>query len=448
MLNFERWSSYTDGLTSPQNYVDWTWRYIISAALQRRVWLPPKSNPCFANMYSILVGKRGVGKGLCISVAKDFLTHWRLEDSIKLARPNINGEDKVIAESTIETDLKVAKDNEMQATNKQNSFSEPLLIPVAPDAITYESFVETIAESYRRVNYVGFDEKLQKPKLNIYGHSSICLCLPELASLLRKRTEDTVNFMLGLYDCPEDYTYKTKTQGCDRVKRGCLNMLAGTTPEFMQQILNEKLIDQGYGSRTFFIYGHKDRKIAFWLPDITQEQLQHKKELLDHILKLTPLYGEVKLDNDTKSFLESWWQSYYGKWQNKSPKLEGYYARKKVHVMKVAMAEHFGESLEMYIPKEIYQKAIDILEQEEKNMHLALTMESSNPLSRVANFMLELLNVNGPMNFVDIMVATYHMADRKQITEALDFLKDANQIKDEFVMNKDTDQQVIHYRIK
>ena len=52
--------------------------------------------------------------------------------------------------------------------------------------------------------------------------------------IMRKKTNDTVNLLLGLYDCPDDYEYVTKNSGEDRVKRGCVNLLAGTTPGFSE----------------------------------------------------------------------------------------------------------------------------------------------------------------------------------------------------------------------
>src|ERR1039457_7010245 len=58
MTNKEKWLSYTSGLSSPQNYIDWGYRYLIGASLQRRVWIgspygdpSEEYQPCFPNSY-------------------------------------------------------------------------------------------------------------------------------------------------------------------------------------------------------------------------------------------------------------------------------------------------------------------------------------------------------------------------------------------------------------
>lgn len=448
MTNYDKWQSYTSGLPSPQNYIDWTWRYIICASLQRRVWLPPEHNPCFANMYQILVGKAGLGKGLCITVATDFLRHWKLKDAARLLKKNGRSEEHVqSAETVLDVDIKNAQEAEMQVKNKRAEIIEPYLIPIAADATTYEALVESVAKSYRRVAYEAYDDKQQKNRLFYYGHSSVCFSLPELASLLRKRTEDTVNYMLGLYDCPTDYEYNTKHMGKDRVRRGCLNLLAGTTPNFMQQIFNEKLIDQGFGSRTLFIYANKDRKTQFWIPELTAEQKVYKEELLQHVLQLTSLYGPVRMDDSTRKFLEDWWCKVADGSKNKSPKLEGYYSRKKVHVMKVAMANHFSESLELYVPQFRFEESIETLDKEEKNMHLAITIEGENHLAKVSKKLLEFIS-DGPKDFVQLTVELWGIANSKELEDTITFLKDTNQISVGQKEDEDTKEVKLYYQLK
>lgn len=454
MTNFERWQSYTSGLSSPQNFVDWTYRYIISAALQRRVWIgSPFSDPaeehqaCFPNVYIILVGPPGTGKGLVIREASNFLKFWKLKDAIKITN---NGhitppEIQQTIDAIHDKNLQEARELELQCKNKQNSMIEPLLIPMAADATTYEALVEAVAQSYRRINFIKPDNKL-----GIYGHSSLCFSLQELGSLLRKRTNDTVNYMLGLYDCPVDYEYKTKTQGQDRVRRGCLNLLAGTTPSFMQSVFNEELIDEGFSSRSFFIFAPKNRKAQFFIPPLTAEQLEHRKVLLDHIRKLASLYGCVRIDKETHEFLEDWWKSQETdrtKRSNQSAKLAPYYSRKNIHIMKVAMQIHFGESIDMHIPLATYKEAIAVTDKEEKNMHLAITLEGSNPLNKISRKVISILE-NGEQNFVELHSTTFEMANRQELEDALSFLVETEQVETRIEENKITGKTLQVWKLK
>src|SRR5215831_2252164 len=117
--NAQKWLLYTDGLPSPQNYIEWGWRYLVGAALQRRVWLPPTHKPCFANSYVIFVGKPGIGKGLVIREVSDFLRHWKLKDATLIDKDGLTIEQKVQVESIHEKDMQKANESEMQPKNKK-----------------------------------------------------------------------------------------------------------------------------------------------------------------------------------------------------------------------------------------------------------------------------------------------------------------------------------------
>lgn len=451
MTNQERWQIYTNGLSSPQNFISWGWLYTVAASLQRRVWMGPPHQPCFPNMYVILVGKPGIGKGLVIREVAELLKFWKQDQKIIITSTNkvITDEEKQLAQATADAELRVAQEREFQGSVKGQDISKPLLIPVCADAITYEALVNAVSESYRRVNYTVFDEKQQKDIVKIYGHSSLCFILQELGSLMRKKTNDTINYLLGLYDCPVDYEYITLTRGKDRVKRGCLNIIAGTTPSFMQSTFDEKLTDEGFSSRTFYIYSKKNRKNQFWIPALSEEQKQHKIHLLNHIRNLSALYGSISIDQETVKFLEEWWdeqESNQDKRANKSTKLAPYYSRKNIHVMKVAMAMHFSESVMMHIPKETFVKAIEFLEKEELNMHMALSVDGNNPHSKVINKILPMLET-GSKKFIELLIELHTVCDKKTLEEALTLLQETGQIKMQVMEDEDTQQQIAYYSL-
>src|ERR1700678_3984880 len=80
MTNFEKWRAYTSDLSSPDSYIDWSWRFVISSSLQRRVWFGSDHMPLFPNMYVILVGEAGIGKGIVIGPATELLKHHKKKD--------------------------------------------------------------------------------------------------------------------------------------------------------------------------------------------------------------------------------------------------------------------------------------------------------------------------------------------------------------------------------
>lgn len=449
MTNHEKWLSYTDGLASPQNYIEWGWLYTISASLQRRVWCPPDHRRCYPNMYVTLVGKPGIGKGQVIRSVSDILKLHKLED----VKPTAGGssEEQMIVDSMAAADLKAAQDEMMVGKDKASSPDKPDLIPIAADAVTYEALVQSMGRCIRRINYSEYNAAQGKNVMRIYSHSSLCFCLEEIASLFRKNTESLVNFLIQAYDCGENYEYQTKTAGRDRIRRLCLNFLGATNPDFMQDTFDDKLLSQGYSSRTFYVFANKNRKSVFFLPELTELQKQHRKEVAEHVVKLTRIYGQVKIDDETWNWLQDWWAEYEArpdKRASKSLKLEAYYARKNIHVMKIAMAMHFGESLDLFIPKATFQRAMDFLATEERTMHLALTLDGKNPLADTSRKMCGYLQQAGKKTFVDLLVEFNGSVRKTELEEILETLQTTGQVTATQEVDEHTNETKMYYTVK
>ena len=431
MTNKEKWLSYTDGLSSPQSYIDWAWRFVVSSSLQRRVWFGAAHMQCFPNMYVILVGKPGVGKGITIKPATELLKFHKRKDFAPTSITSTEGE-KLVLDRMEASNLEDAKESMIKLT-KGAERVEPTLFPYAPDATTYEALVEGMSKSGRRINFQDFD-KDGNPKLGIYYHCSMFFSLEELGSLMRKRTEDTMNYLLGLYDCPLDYEYKTKNNGEARVRRGCLNILAGTTPTFMESVFTSGLLDQGFSSRAFFIYAARNRKNIAFPEALTKEQQQYRLDLLDHIKKLATLYGEVKIDSETRAWIQNWWdnaEDHRSERPNTSPKLDPYYARKNIHMIKVAMANHFSESTEMTLSIDELKQAVADLDKEEKTMHLALSYDSENPIGKLTEKVLEYVTTKRSVNMADLLTQFWRQCpeQRHSMEQALEYLVSTSSIE-------------------
>lgn len=411
---------------------------MISAALQRRVWIGPTHAPIYPNLYIILVGEPGVGKGIVIKPIAEILKYHKMPDPSMVKQINnaFTAADKAVMEEVMQDDYKLAQEVEVglgqQATKDKDKriFEKPLLIPVAADATTYEALVKALSKSIKRCNYKKWDEKLQRDVMAIYTHSSLCFCLEEISSLFRKKTEDVVHLLIQAYDCG-DYVYDTKTQGKDRIKSCCLNFFGGTTPGFMQSTFNDQLLTEGYASRTLFIFEAKNRKTKLWMDDLTTEQHQAYLDLVAHVEKLTRLFGRVKISKEDMDWLEDWWKQSQVKRPNTNMRLNPYYARKQLHTIKLATAVHFAESTEMEIKRESFVKAMELLAEAEQKMHYALGLDNANPLSIPARKVLKFIETNGRQTRKNLLVEFWDaLPGRDQDLDAIiDYLGATGKIK-------------------
>ena len=454
MTNFDKWMAYTDSLPTPDNMLKWAWIFSVAAALERRVWIGPEHEQLFPNMYVVFVSKPGIGKSFAFRYVSNMVRRWSRGDNATLIDAKFtDAVHKTTASMTSEVDKETAQKNQSTSKEKEAETVKPYLIKMTADATTYEALVVAFGKAVGRINYVKNDKE-GKPGIGLYIHCSLCSILPEFGSLLRKRANDTVTFLLGIYDCPVDYDYETITRGRDRIRKGCLNMLAATNPSFMQETLDEKLVNEAFVSRIFYIFASKNRKPVSRIPELTDEQKQYKVDLENHILKLTSLYGQVTMAEETWEYIHQWWvehENFPEKRSSRSPKLDPYYSRKIIHMQKLAMALHFSEETEsMVIPLETVKRAIEFLNVEEKSMHLALVLESKDVSARMVNKILELLR-DGDMPFADIFIKLYELlglVDKKKLEEALDFLLETKQLKSEIRPDKDTRESIVWWSFR
>lgn len=420
LSNFDRWQSFMSGFISPQVFVDFGFFYLIGASLQRRVWYGPDHSPLYPNEFMVFVAEPGIGKGLVLKQVASILRHHKLKKKPLDAR--YEGVQREMIEALAQADLTDAEKDEQRGD--KSKLDEPLLIPVAADATTYEALVAAMCRALRRKDFPYFDEKLQRTLTGVYTHSSLAFCLEELSSLLRRHADDVVQFLHVGFDCG-DYKKDTKTQGTDKIQRMCINLLAGTTPSFMERTFSDGLLNEGMSSRSLFLFAAKNRSNKLIIPDLTLEQVQHRQDVIDHVEKLTHLYGRVTTTPEIEEFLQVWWDQQQREKVNRNEKLKHYYARKNIHMRKLAMAIHFGESLSMQLTLECHIKAIKALENIELVMHHALIHGVANPLHRLGLKMVDFCEATGGVTAKELLVKFWDelpTASQKQMDDLITHL--------------------------
>jgi len=402
--NLERWRYYCETILSPASYIDWCFHYLILASLQRRVWRGQiGGNPLFANPYIILTGEPGVGKGIILKEVSKVLRFHKLE-----------------AKNEYTADTTPAQSNALGQGRKEQA----LLFPVGADASTYEALVREISRAIRP-----FWREVDGKK-RAYLHSSLCFCLEEISSLFRKHSEDLVRFLLVTYDCG-DYRYETISRGTDYIKNCCLALLGGTTPKFLRRVFSDELLNEGFASRCIFVFELCNRFDRLRPPEFNEDQVKEHKIILDHIKKLSTLYGEVKFTPEASEYLEHWNKTDKYKRPNTSPKLNYYYARKPVTMQKLAIGIHFADSVTMEVNLDECIEARKLLDNTEKRMHFALTNENKNPLAEVTDSIYDFIAKNGGQTKKDLLVLFWSELPNgtDSLDDALSYLNMVNKVK-------------------
>ena len=344
-INIDRWRLYFKDRPCPDAWIDLGWYFCVASALARKVWYYNlKHGPLFTNLYIVLIGPPAVGKNLVIKPVSDMLRYWPYNPD-DANKPEING---VHIKRLIET---------------------------GPDTITFEKLVHRLSKATRRLLYTDQDGN-ERP----YGHASMSLALEEINALFTRHNDRIPKLFLKTYDCGE-YEYDTKHQGNDIVHNCCMNLLGGATPALLKEAEQYRIFEDGFISRTLFAFETTPRHNKFHIGEISEEQIDAFNKLAKHIKLLCGLFGQLTYSKEVYEYLEHWsTTTFTAEKAGSSSKMETYYGRKKVLVLKLAACMHLSEHLTLDIPLSCFQRAIEFLKPIEAKMAVGFGCIGRNEL--------------------------------------------------------------------
>jgi hypothetical protein len=433
--NMEKWKQFMRNIPSPDSFIEAGLYSMVSAALQRRVWLWTEEDPIFPNMFILLVGKPSTGKGRVIGPVTDMLRFHKLKENEVF--------DTSISES-YEALVKRIEDTMYQTefiiidpkNNKQTRSN--LVIPVGSNSGTYEGLVRASALAYRSIKLPpDIAKQYRTTKGNFYVHKSIVAIVEEAATLFKEKSNKMIDFLTTAWDC-KYYEHDTKTQGTDRLDNLCFSLLAGTNPDFMKEAFSNRYLNQGFASRCVVVFEERPRFHKFNQADIEnkEERLRLKAEITAHLLYLSKLFGNVRYSPSAWEFMQDVVENKMkreldeGIRINRAPQLDGYYGRKRSHLEKLAMAIHFSENLDMIIQLESCVRALEFLEEREQNMDKALITKGRNELADVHEKCIRIIREKGQTTRMRIWTALIEdIKNEGELNDMLNFLENAGRIR-------------------
>lgn len=372
--NYERWIYYLQEFGSPKIFKDWGFYSMISATLQRRVYAGTERLPLFPNMFVLLTAPAGIGKGMILGEIERIFRHPRMKKVAGIEETRQAAIDEVAR-------LAGGQGQELRATAKRDSANialKNMLIPLSPNATTFEGMCDILAQSTSPLRIVNPDGTT-RPGM----HSSLCVHLEELGSLFRRNTEDINTLLCQLYDCKDPYQYRPKSAELAEIRYPCVSILAGATPDMIRRTFSNAILNEGFASRTVFAYAPDWSFPKYDTPTWTEDQLKEHAKIADHVLALAKIQGPVSFTPEAHEFSRSTFEreDFQAARINKNPKLDAYYRRRNITHKKLSMAVHYADHLTNIIGVESCITAHKLLERTEETMHLALASDAKNPLA-------------------------------------------------------------------
>lgn len=325
---------FCSGLEVPPSYNTFCSLVALSALLSRRVWLMKGDYiRIYPNLYVVLVGPPGIGKNTAMENTEDLLLHHKL--------------------------------------------------PVSAEAVTREKLIMDIQAQETVLDFLPPNDKYR-------------ICSPytvfatELSEFLGAGGIGMISFLTDIYS-RNIYEYRTKNKGSVFVRGPYLNLIAGTTPDWITTYLKDDIISGGFSRRCLFVY-ETARFGSVPLPTITPAMRTAWDRVVARSEAIRKLAGPFKFSEEGRKFFIEW---YHTRGVKGDGNLSGYYETKDIQLLKVAMLVAISGSDDLILERDHLIAGLELLSLVEQNLSRVFQGIGRNELNAATVKVLDRL-VNAP----------------------------------------------------
>jgi hypothetical protein len=316
----ESYVDFTSGLKSPERYRRWAAICAVASALQRKVNIRIEGQYQFANLYTLLVGPPGLGKGNAVKPMQRML---RKLGTIHLSPRGLT---------------KRAFYTEMEACE--------------------HSDVDPVSNS-------------------IEVHSSLTAIIEEFGVFLLPRDIEFMDALADVYDNPEVFSYKTQHSGENEVKYPNFNLLACSTPRGIRERFTDDIFEQGFPARIIMIFSDEQVRVPLFKERPKLDEME--MDLVHDLEQIACIKGTYRWSTDAQVNLDAWYANRMPPVPSDS-RLAHYNARRLAHITKLSMVMCASRTDELIIaPQDLGNARLALLEAETA-MGGALSAIGANPL--------------------------------------------------------------------
>jgi hypothetical protein len=292
----------TESSGTPTRIRRWAAIACVAGVLERKVWVHTAGADLFPNLYVFLVTPPGIGKSRVLNTAYRF---W------------IDMEDH----------------------------------RTAPASVSKASLIDELESAHRAIIRPGCVPPVEE-------FHSLKVLASELGVFLPEFANDFMNTLTDLYDCyPFGERKRTRNLNINLPKPQ-VNLLAGTTPDYLTNLLPPGAWDQGFLSRTILVHA-SERKLSSLFAQRKQDMALRNamKKDLDW---MGSQYGEITFTPEAAEMIDEWYLNGQSP-QPDHPKLTNYNTRRPAHILKLCQVAAILKMDEMVIDVPEVQRAMDWL---------------------------------------------------------------------------------------
>lgn len=320
----------TASLNSPEIFRKWTAITSIAAALEQKVWIKT-SRPLFPNMYNMLVAHPGVGKTRTINEGRHYVQDL----------PEFH---------------------------------------LAPISMTFASLIDTLVKSKRVIIRPGEDPM---------EYNSMFICVDEMGAFIHKYDNEMIDGLSAFYD-PTPYQQVRRTSDINiKIKSPQINILCGSTPQNLTDLMPEKAWGQGFTSRLIMVFS--DERIIG--DDFAPNDYSHSEELTHDLAIINSLIGQFEVTEGYRSAVNNWRQLGEPPVPN-HPKLIHYVTRRRAHLYKLSMVAAIDRANALILTVDDFNTAMGWLLEAERTMPEIFKAGATNADAQAMEEILHFIMIN------------------------------------------------------
>jgi len=261
------------------------------------------------------------------------------------------------------------------------------------DRVTIEYVLEKLAKGFpAQVQQVGGG-------LSFGQDSSLTIFSPEL-SIFITSSQHTLQILTDLWDSREgDFLYGTRHKGDYKIKNPCVSLLAGSTQEWLVSSIPTNAVGGGFTRRVNFVFA-KDRQASIPWPVSNHSNI--KDGLINDLRHVAQLRGSFRFDKHAHDLFEEYYNDQkIGEFDDEAT--AGYKATKWAHASKLAMCLSVAERDDLVISESNLVESIDRVEGVLASLSVVFRAVGESDLVEAADRVLRFVEIKGFASRSDIL---------------------------------------------
>jgi hypothetical protein len=293
---------------------------------------------------------------------------------------------------------------------------------IISDRVTIEYILEKLAK--------GFPAQQVLPGGQVaFTKDSTCLISAPELQVFAGASQASLSILTDLWDNKEHpWDYGTKTQGKFIINKPTINLLGGTTPEWLTSAIPHSAVSGGFTRRVNFVYAKDKRQKIPW-PSINHSNVW--LNLVEDLRYIANLVGEVKFDAQARKLYEKYYQSKAcdaNEFDDEAT--AAYKTTKNIHAIKLAIVISVGETDSLVITEKHLETAIRAVEGVEATIGLVFRSVGESDLAVACDRVLRFVETKGYAQRSDILRANWRHISHNDLDVILATLMQAGMIRE------------------